>query len=123
MLRTVRAMPIGVRVFVAYAVVILAIIGIALPGIIDQAVLTPVTGPGVVAMLLLAFTIFTLTLVLQRKRAAHGLALGLSSLTLPLVVFFLVGGVPLAALIAAILAGALFAGLTRPRARAWFHEE
>jgi hypothetical protein len=116
-------MPVGVRVFVAYAVVVLAVIGITLPGIVDEAVLTPVTGPGVLLMLLLAFTIFTLTLVLQRKRAAHGLALGLSSLTLPLIAFFLLGGVPVAALVAAVLAGALFVGLTRPRARAWFHEE
>ena len=116
-------MPAGVRLFVAYALVILVVIGVALPGIIDEAVLTPVTGPGVVAMLLLAFTIFTLTLVLQRKRAAHGLALGLSSLTIPLVAFFLLGGVPVAAVVAAALAAGLFAGLMRPRARAWFHEE
>jgi hypothetical protein len=116
-------MPAGIRLFVVYAVLILAVIGVSLPGIVDEAVLTPVTGPGVVAMLLLAFTIFTLTLVLQRKRAAHGLALGLSSLTLPLVAFFLLGGVPIGALVAALLAGALFAGLTRPRARAWFLEE
>ena len=36
-------------------------------------------------MILLAYTIFTTTLVLQRKQAARGLALGLASLTIPLV--------------------------------------
>ena len=36
-------------------------------------------------MVLLAYTIFTTTLVLQRKQAARGLALGLASLTIPLV--------------------------------------
>ena len=36
-------------------------------------------------MVLLAYTIFTTTLVLQRKQAGRGLALGLASLTIPLV--------------------------------------
>ena len=36
-------------------------------------------------MVLLAYTIFTTTLVLQRKQAARDLALGLASLTIPLV--------------------------------------
>ena len=40
---------------------------------------------GLVVMVLLAYTIFTTTLVLQRKQAARGLALGLASLTIPLV--------------------------------------
>ena len=36
-------------------------------------------------MILLAYTIFTITLVLQRKEVARGLALGLASLTIPAV--------------------------------------
>ena len=40
---------------------------------------------GIVVMVLLAYTIFTTTLVLQRKQAARGLALGLASLTVPLI--------------------------------------
>ena len=35
-------------------------------------------------MVLLADTIFTITLVLQRKEAAHGLAVGLTTLTIAL---------------------------------------
>src|SRR3972149_11828397 len=88
-------MPNGVRLFVAYGVVVLALIGLALPGIVSLAVEAPVPGPGLVAMLLLAYTVFTLTLVLQRKRAAYWFALGLSSLTLPLVAgLLLLGALP-----------------------------
>ena len=36
--------------------------------------LAAVVGPGVIVMILLAYTIFTTTLVLQRKQAARGLA-------------------------------------------------
>ena len=46
---------------------------------IDLAIGAPVSGPGVVVMVLLAYTIFTTTLVLQRKEASRGLALGLAS--------------------------------------------
>jgi hypothetical protein len=122
-LETVRSMPAGVRLFVVYAFIILALIGLALPSIISEAVLTPITGQGLLTMLLLAFTVFTLTLVLQRKRAAYGLALGLGSLTLPLILFFLLWGAPLLALVSVALAVAVFAGLTRPRSRAWFNED
>lgn len=123
MLETVRSAPAGVRLFVVYAFVILALIGLALPSIVSEAVLTPITGQGLLTMLLLAFTVFTLTLVLQRKRAAYGLALGLGSLTLPLILFFLLWGAPLLALVSVALAVALFTGLTRPRSRAWFNED
>jgi hypothetical protein len=122
-LETFRSMPAGVRLFVAYAFAVLVVIGLALPAIVSEAVLTPVTGPGVVAMLLLAFTVFTLTLVLQRKRAAHWLALGLTSLTIPLAGFLALAGLPIPAIVFAAAAVALFLGLTRPRARAWFNEE
>ena len=85
-------MPGGLRLFLVYALTILAGIGISLRYVIDQAIGAPVSGPGVVVMVLLAYTIFTTTLVIQRKQAARGLALGLASLTLPLVVFFLLAG-------------------------------
>ena len=88
-------MPAGVRLFVLYGFIVLAFIGLALPGVVGLAVDVPVTGPGVVLMLLLAYTVFTMTLVLQRKRAAFWLAVGLSSLTVPLIPFFLLGGFPL----------------------------
>ena len=81
----IRAMPGGIRLFLAYALLILAGIGISLRSVVDTAISTPVSLEGVVVMVLLAYTIFTTTLVLQRKQAARGLALGLASLTIPLV--------------------------------------
>ena len=59
---------------------------------IDLAIGAPVSGPGVVVMVLLAYTIFTTTLVLQRKEASRGLALGLASLTVPLAPYLLLTG-------------------------------
>ena len=85
-------MPGGIRLFLVYALVILAGIGISLRSVIDLAIGAPVSGPGVVVMVLLAYTIFTTTLVIQRKQASRGLALGLASLTLPLVLYLLVAG-------------------------------
>ena len=70
-------MPNGVRVFLVYAGAILAVIGLSLRFVIDMAISAPVSLVGVVVMVLLAYTIFTMTLVLQRKTVARGLALGL----------------------------------------------
>ena len=123
MLDRVRSMPNGVRLFVAYSLAVLGLIGLSLPGIVGLAVQAPVTGPGLVAMLLLAYTVFTLTLVLQRKRAAYWLAIGLSSLTLPLVAFFVLAEAPPYALISAALALALFVGLRTTAARGYFDQE
>jgi len=72
--RQFLAMPGGLRLFLVYALTILAGIGISLRYVIDQAIGAPVSGPGVVVMVLLAYTIFTTTLVIQRKQAARGLA-------------------------------------------------
>jgi len=118
----IRGMPNGVRLFVAYGVVVLALIGLALPGIVSLAVEAPVTGPGLVAMLLLAYTVFTLTLVLQRKRAAYWFALGLSSLTLPLVAGLLLLGALPWAVVGGALAVGLFVGLAQPAARRYFDQ-
>ena len=76
-------MPTGVRIFLVYAFGILAVIGLSLRFVIDMAISAPVSLPGVVVMILLAYTIFTITVVLQRKEIARGLALGLASLTHP----------------------------------------
>ena len=54
-----------------YAFGILFLIGSALRFIVDQAITAPVSLPGLVAMVLLAYTIFTTTLVIQRKQAAR----------------------------------------------------
>jgi hypothetical protein len=121
-LTQLRAMPGGVRIFLGYAFLILGVIGVALRWIIDQAISAPVSPVGVVAMVLLAYTIFTTTLVLQRKQASRALALGLSSLTIPAVPLAILAAQPLFALGALALAGLLFFGLTRPEVRGWLSE-
>ena len=99
MLTQLRAMPPGIRIFLGYAFLILGAIGLSMRWVVDQAISVPISPIGVVAMVLLAYTIFTTTLVLQRKEASRGLALGLAS-----------------------LAGLLFFGLTRPEIRDWLNE-
>src|SRR4029450_9598593 len=107
-------MPGGIRLFLVYALLILAGIGVSLRFVIDLAIGAPVSGPGVVVMVLLAYTIFTTTLVLQRKEASRGLALGLASLTLPLIPFLLVTGLLVQAVFVIALAALLFRGLRGP---------
>jgi hypothetical protein len=122
MLATVRAMPGGIRLFLVYALLILAGIGIALPYVVALAIGAPLSFPGLVLMILLAYTIFTATLVLQRKQAGRGLALGLASLTIPTVLLLVLSGLPIEALFVAALAVLLFRGLLRPEARTWLSE-
>jgi hypothetical protein len=118
-----RFMPVGVLVFLVYGFAMLAGLGVAMPLVIDQAVEASVSPLGVVYMLLLAYLIFTLTLVLQRKQAGYPLALGLATLSVPLVpiLFLSPAGVP-GAILAAALAVSLFAALRRSATRAWFVE-
>ncbi len=115
-------MPAGIRLFLAYALLILAGIGVSLRFVVDQAVEAAVTFQGVVVMALLAYTIFTTTLVLQRKEAARGLALGLASLALPLVPLLALSQLPIGAIFAAVFALLLFRGLLRPEVRAYLNE-
>ena len=122
MLARIREMPSGIRLFLIYALLILAGIGVSLRFVIDLAIGAPVSGPGVVVMVLLAYTIFTTTLVLQRKEASRGLALGLASLTLPLIPFLLVTGLLVQAIFVVALAALLFRGLLRPEVRAYLSE-
>ncbi len=122
MVSTVRAMPAGIRLFLVYAFLILAVIGVSLPSIVALAIGMPVSFQGLVVMILLAYTIFTTTLVLQRKQAARGLALGLASLTLPAIPFLLFGRLVVPAIFVAAVAALIFRGLLSPAARAWFSE-
>jgi predicted lysophospholipase L1 biosynthesis ABC-type transport system permease subunit len=125
--RTASGMPFGIRLFLGYAVAILALIGLSLRFVVDQAISAPVSGVGVVVMALLAYTIFTTTLVWQRKVASRGLALGLASLTvpgIPLAWFTFSGssvGIVLVSLMTLLCVG-LLRGLTRPSVRAWLNE-
>ncbi len=74
-------------------------------------------------MLLLAYLIFTMTLVLQKKQAAYMLSLGLTSLLLPLagvLLFAPVGGILSIAVL--LLFVIVVLSLRRPRSREWFCE-
>jgi len=123
MLATLRAMPNGVRIFLAYALVVLAILGLTLPLIVAEASSdVPISPLGLVWMALLAYLIFTMTLVLQRKQAAWGLSLGLVTLVVPLVPLLLLATGLLGALFAVALGLVLLRGLLRPEARLWFSE-
>ncbi len=115
-------MPAGVRLFLAYAFAILGGIGLSLRFVVDMAISAPVSPVGIVAMCLLAYTIFTVTLVLQRKEAARGLALGLASLTVPAVPLLVFSRLAPIAPIAALFAIVLFRGLTRPAVRAYLDQ-
>ena len=120
-------MPAAVRLFLGYAVAILALIGLSLRVVVDQAISAPVSPIGLVVMALLAYTIFTTTLVWQRKEASRGLAIGLATLTLPAIplAWFTFAnsalGLILAALMLALAVG-LLRGLSGSTARAWLNE-
>jgi hypothetical protein len=122
MLQQLRAMPLGVRVFLGYGFAMLTFLGLTLPLVVAQAVEAPISFPGLLWMLLLAYLIFTITLVLQRKQAGYALALGLASLSLPLVpIMFLLAGLPGAA-IALAVGGLVIWAIRRPASRGWFVE-
>lgn len=122
MLATVRSMPWGVAVFLAYALLLLAGIGLALPWVVGLAVGAPLSFPGLVVMILLAYAIFTVTLVLQRKQAARGLALGLASLTFPTALLLAGFGAVIPGVFVLTLGVLLVRGLRRPQVAAWLSE-
>jgi len=115
---SIRGMPWGVALFLACALLLLAGIGLSLGFVVDQATNVPVTPLGLLVMALLAYTIFTVTVVLQRKEAARNLALGLATLALPAIPLALLWGQLIAALLVAGLAALLFRGLRAPAAAA-----
>ena len=123
MIDRIREMPGGIRLFLAYAFLILAGIGLSLRFVIDQAISAPVSLPGVVVMVLLAYTIFTTTLVIQRKQASRNLALGLASLTVPLIPLLLLSGLIPQTIFVTALAILLFRGLLRPEVQAYLSEQ
>jgi O-antigen ligase len=116
-------MPGGIRLFLVYAFVILALIGLSLRFVVDLAIGAPVSGPGVVVMVLLAYTVFTTTMVIRRKQAARGLALGLASRAVPLIPYLLLVGLIPHTVFVLVLAILLFRGLLGDDARAWLNEE
>jgi hypothetical protein len=117
-----QPMPNSVRVFLAYAFLLLGGIGISLRYVVDEAISAPISPIGVVWMALLAYTIFTITLVLQRKEAGRIFGLGLATVTIPAVPLLLINQLYPAALVVAVVGVAVFAALTRPSARAYLRE-
>ena len=117
-----QGMPWGVALFLVYAVVILAAIGLSLGFVVDQAEKVPITPLGLVLMALLAYTIFTITIVLQRKAAARTLALGLATLAVPAIPLALLGNQLVAAVFVVVTAALLFRGLRTPAAAAWLDQ-
>lgn len=122
MFALLRQMPNGVRVILAFGFALLAVVGLTLPLVINEAVEAPVSPLGLLWMLLLAYLVFTLTLILQRKQAAWLLSLGLASLSVPLAVILYSWAGAIGALTGVVLAAVLFLVLRGPRARAWFSE-
>ncbi len=115
-------MPWGVGLFLVYALLILAGVGLTLPSVVDLALEVPITPVGLVVMALLAYTIFTVTLVLQRKAASRALAIGLASLAVPAVPFaLLTTGWP-AAVVVAALGVVLYRGLRAPAVGEWLDQ-
>ena len=124
MIQRLRAMPGGIRIFLLYALLILVGIGLSLRFVVDEAIAAPISPLGIIVMVLLAYTIFTTTLVLQRKEAARNLAIGLASLTIPGVILLLISPVhPATPFFVAALGILLFRGLLRPEVRAYLHEQ
>ena len=123
MWETIRAMPPGVLVFVGYALTVLSVLGLTMGRVVDEAISAPISFIGVVWMALLAYLIFTMTLVLQRKQAAYGLALGLTSLLLPLAVILVFAPAGwMLSIVAVVLFALVVLALRRPRSREWFSE-
>lgn len=119
----IRGMPWGIALFLVVAFLVLAGVGLALGPVVDQAILVPITLTGAVLMALLAYTIFTITLVLQRKTAARPLALGLTTLAVPAIPLALLAGQLLLALLVAAVALLVVVGLRTPAAVAWLDQE
>ncbi len=116
-------MPVGVRIFLVYAFVLLGFVGVTLPPVVDLAIDSPVSPIGFVWMLLLAYLVFTITLVLQRKQAGYPLALGLATLTVPFVAVMYLSPAQLpGAIVALLIAILVFASLGRATTRGWFVE-
>lgn len=122
MFEVVRAMPTGVRIVLGFGFLLLAGIGLTLPLVVREAIEAPISPLGLLYMLLLAYLVFTLTLILQRKQAAWMLSLGLASLSVPLaLVLYFWAALP-GLLMGIALAALLFWSLRGQRARAWFSE-
>ena len=116
-------MPIAIVAFLTYALLLLTGLGLTLGRIVEQATNAPITLQGVVWMALIAACIFTITLVIQRKGAGRGFAIGLTTILVPagpLIALTLGNWLPgLPPILIALL---LIRGLRGTSARAWLNE-
>ena len=115
-------MPAGVAVVVTFGLVLLGGLGLTLPLVISQAIDAPVSPIGILWMLLIAYLVFTLTLVLQRKQAAWMLTIGMASLVVPLTLILWQWASAIGALAGVALGLLLFLSLRNRRSRGWFSE-
>ena len=122
-MRSFNGMPWGIALFLVVAFLVLVGIGLSLGPVVEQAILVPITLTGVVLMALLAYTIFTITLVLQRKTAARPLALGLTTLAVPAIPLALLAGLLVGAVAIVAIALLVVYGLRTPAAVAWLDQE
>ena len=130
-------MPLAVRLWFGWALVLLAVTGLLLGRIVEFADFSkraPFSLLGLFMMAELAVVIFGVTTALQRKRIAHRLALVIAALPVPIL-----AGLPPALLamparaangwylvfvpLGLIVSAVLVVGLLRPSARAWFSED
>lgn len=118
-----RGMPWGIGLFLAYAFLILIGVGLSLGFVVDLALEVPITPLGLVVMALLAYTIFTITVVLQRKIASRALAIGLATLVVPAIPLALLFGQLLLAIAAVAFGVLLYRGLRSPATTAWLDQE
>ena len=128
--------PFAVRLWFAWAFVLLAITGLLLPRIIefvDFSERAPFSLLGIFMMLELAVVLFGITVAMQRKRIAHRFAIGIAALAAPIL-----AGLPPALIemprsaangwylifapIGLLITVVLIVGLLRPTSRAYFSE-
>ena len=117
-----RDMPTGVLVLIGFGLLLLAGLGLTLPLVINQAIDTPVSPMGLLWMLLIAYLVFTLTLVFQRKQAAWNLSLGMATLVVPLTLVLWQYASALGAVVGLVLGALLVLALRGPRVRTWFSQ-
>jgi hypothetical protein len=117
-----RSVPPGVIVLIGYGLLLLAGLGLTLPMVINQAIDAPVSPMGLLWMLLIAYLVFTLTLVFQRKQAAWNLSLGMATLVVPLTLILWQYASAIGVLIGVALGVALVFALRGPRVRNWFSQ-
>ena len=132
-----KSAPWPVRLWFAWAFVLLAMTGLLLPQIIafvDFSERAPFSLLGIFMMLELATLLFGLTVVMQRKRIGHRFAIGIAALAVPML-----AGLPPALFrmppeatngwylitlpLGLVISVTLIIGLLRPSARAWFVED